>query len=119
MKQVIFTLILSSILASQAYASSTEHYKSIDPMYVHIYKYQPKHQAYRVIDHVKIARFNPEGGKRQEGIMTDILKDDAALEGGNGIVNLTSNQQGVSGDVIRFNQTSQSVALKNLPHYVI
>ena len=64
---------------------------------------KPKLQTpYKVIGEVNVDRYNFVGVKRQQAVMNDLFRKEAAKIGGNAVINMQKNHHFASGEVIRF-----------------
>ncbi len=78
-------------------------YSPTNPHFVVLTTVKVITRPYEVIGHVSVKRYNLVGIKRQQGVIDDLMKEDASKIGGNAIVNIKKTMKTEIGDVIRFN----------------
>jgi hypothetical protein len=87
----------------QVVATTTEYYPAKKPQTVSLYTHEETpHTAYRIIGLASVSKFNLFGMKREEVTLNDMMKNLAASIGGDGLINLYSNDLKMEANVIAF-----------------
>jgi hypothetical protein len=78
-----------------------------DPAAIALY-FQNQHPAssYKVIGKQVVSKFNLGGIRRQEAIIKDILRNQAAELGGDAVINVQRNEKYIQGTIITFNHSA-------------
>jgi len=82
--------------------ASTKTYSPTPPESVVLSSKPKLNTPYKVIGSVSVNRYNFVGVKRQQAVINDIFRQEAAGIGGNAVINIQDNKKLASGDVIRF-----------------
>ena len=91
------------ITGSKITKKSTKHYSSTTPNSVILLASNNiANKHYTTIADISINRYNMVGVKRQEAVLNDLMRKNAAFLGGNAIINIHKNHHKKSGQVIRF-----------------
>lgn len=115
---IMLTLLLSScansnctpaqaasnlIQRQQVVATTKEHYPSKNPQAVAIYNDDESPvTAYRVIGIATISKYNLLGVQRQNNTMNAMMKDLAASMGGDGLINVSENDEAMQAHIIAY-----------------
>lgn len=82
-------------------ATTKEKFPAKNPQTVAIYKEKPL-TPYRIIGVAKVAKYNFIGLPRKEETLQDMMKHLAASIGGDGLINVNANHDGLEAKVIQF-----------------
>lgn len=98
------TRVASNFIKCQHVVKMTkEKYPAKNPKAIAFFdKDQSPQTAYRVIGVAKISKFNLIGMERKEDTINDMMKDLAASIGGDGIIDVSNNNEDIEGKVIAF-----------------
>jgi hypothetical protein len=98
------TQMASNLINRQSVVSTSgESYPTKNPQHVALYSTeQSPASPYRVIGVATISKFNLLGVKRQDATMHNMMKQLAANMGGDGVINLSSNDNALQGHIIAF-----------------
>lgn len=100
---------------SSTVSTTAKVYSATNPQTIQFYQGQSLHKPYEVIGHIAVNRYNAAGEKRQLGVMSDVMKHNAAMLGGEGLINLHVTPLKEIADVIRFNDNTDETTLS--PYY--
>jgi hypothetical protein len=96
-------LAANLINRQQVTTTTTESYPSKPVQTVSLYNNEKTpHTAYRIIGIATVSKFNLFGMKRQDDILNDMIKKLAASIGGDGLININSNEEKIEANVIAF-----------------
>lgn len=78
---------------------ASKHFPVSNPALVNTYGSKPQ-EAYVQIAKISVNHLNSSGTKRSQGELSDIMKNDAAMLGGNGLINIQAGKRADSATVI-------------------
>ena len=98
------TQVASNLINRQSVVHTTkETYPARNPRQVALYAGdKTPHTAYRVIGIAKISRYNLLGLKRPDAALKDMMKSLAASIGGDGVIDIYSNNDTMQANIIQF-----------------
>ncbi|HLB43006.1 MAG TPA: hypothetical protein VJN02_09215 [Gammaproteobacteria bacterium] len=98
------TQVASNFINGQSVVHTTkETYPARNPQQVALYiGDKTPHTAYRVIGIAKISRYNLLGLKRQNAALENMMKKLAASIGGDGIIDIYTNNDSMQANIIQF-----------------
>ena len=83
--------------------TTKEHYPAKNPTSVALFiNDKTPHTAYRIIGTATISRYNLLGIKRKENTLHDMMKSLAASIGGDGLIDISINSDGMQANIIQF-----------------
>lgn len=99
------TVLLITSCANKGHVVAITHetYPAKNPLQVSLYdNNQSPHTAYRIIGIATVSKYNLLGTERQNATLNTMLKKLAASIGGDGLINVKTNEESMQGHVIAF-----------------
>ena len=98
------TQVASNFIQRQSIESTTsQQYTPKNPQKIALYTDdKTPHTAYRVIGVAKVSKYNLLGMQRKEDAMHEMMKNLAASIGGDGIIDISNEKDGMKANVIAF-----------------
>jgi hypothetical protein len=96
--------VASNFIQRQSVETTTsQNYSPKNPQKIAMYtEEKTPHTAYRVIGVAKVSKYNLLGMQRKEDTMHDMMKRLAASIGGDGLIDLSTEKDGIKANVIAF-----------------
>jgi hypothetical protein len=98
------TQVATNLIQRQNITKLTaESYPAKNPKSITVYNdKKTPHTGYRVIGVASVSKYNLLGIKRQEKTLNDMMKKLAASIGGDGLINISQNKEGMKANVIAY-----------------